>query len=118
MALWLIVTIVPGFSIRGGFAWSVCAMAVGLSNGLARTAVVFYRMPLRLSAIWGLSLAMNGVVVALLAMFIERVAISGAPAAATGWIFMAGLAVATTLHVGPDGRWVPLIPANPRRAAS
>lgn len=117
LALWLVSAAVPGVGIGGAGAWLICALAVGLSNGLARTAVVFYVLPLRLGTIVVLSLAMNAAVLALLAVLPGGVAIDGAVAAVIGWLAVAGSASAATLYIGPDGTLYSLIPANRRRAA-
>ena len=117
LSLGLIVAVVPGIGIEGAGAWSICALAVGLGNGLARTAIVFYVLPLRLGTVAGLSLAMNAVVLALLAVLLDGVAIEGAAAAVIGWLAMAGLASAATVYIGPHGRLYSLIPASRQRAA-
>ena len=116
-SLWLVAAAVPGVGIDGGAAWLICALAVGLSNGLARTAIVFYVLPLRLGTVAGLSLAMNAAVPALLAALLDGVAVDGVFAAVAGWLALAGLASAVTLYIGPDGTLRPLIPASRRRAA-
>ena len=112
LSLWLVVAAVPGIGIEGSGAWSICVLAVGLSNGLARTAIVFYILPLRVGTVAGLSLAINAVVLALLAVFLDGVAIEGAVAAVIGWLAMAGLASAATLYIGPDGTLRSLMPAD------
>jgi len=117
LSLGLIVALVPEFGIQGAGAWLICALGVGLSNGLARTAVVFYVLPLRLGTVAGLSLAMNAGVLALLAVLLDGVAIEGAVAAVIGWLVLAGLASAATLYIGPDGRLYSLIPSSRQRAA-
>ena len=117
LTLGLVSAVVPGIGIEGAGAWLICALAVGLSNGLARTAIVFYVLPLRLWTIVGLSLAMNAVVLALLAVLLDRVAIEGAVAAVLGWLALGGLASAATLYIGPDGTLYSLIPASRQRAA-
>ena len=117
ISLWLIVTVVPEFGIEGAGARLICALAIGLSNGLARTAIVFYVLPLRLGTVAALSVAMNAVLLALLAVLVDGVAIEGAVAAVIGWFAMAGLASAATLYIGPDGRIYPLIPESRQRAA-
>ena len=117
LSLGLASAVMPGFGIEGAGAWLICALAVGLSNGLARTAIVFYVLPLRLGTVAGLSLAMNAVVFALLAVLPGGVAIEGAVAAVIGWLVMAGLASVATLYIGPDGRLYSLIPASRQRAA-
>lgn len=117
LSLWLIVAVVPGIAMGGAGAWLICALAVGLSNGLARTAIVFYVLPLRLATIAALSLAMNAVILALLAVLLDGVAIEGAVAAVIGWLALAGLASVATLYIGPDGRLYSLIPASRQRAA-
>ncbi len=117
LSLWLVSAVVPGFSIVGAGAWLICALAAGLSNGLARTAIVFYVLPLRLRTVVLLSLAMNAALLAFLAILLDGVAFDGATAAAIGWFVLAGLASVTTLYVGPDGTLYPLIPANRRHAA-
>lgn len=117
LSLWLVEAVVPGIGIKGAGAWLIGALAVGLSNGLARTAVIFYVLPLRLWTVAGLSLAMNAVLLALLAGLLDGVAIEGAAAAVIGWLALAGLASAATLHIDPDGKLYPLIPASRRRAA-
>ena len=116
LSLWLVAAAVPGIGIGGVAAWLICALAVGLSNGLARTAIVFYVLPLRLRTVAGLSLAMNAALLALLAFSLDGVAIDSAAAAVIGWLAMAGLTSIVTLYVGPDGTLRPLIPANRRRA--
>ncbi|MDE0003496.1 MAG: phage holin family protein [Rhodospirillaceae bacterium] len=117
LALWLVSAAVPGVGIEGAGAWLICALAVGLSNGLARTAVVFYVLPLRLGTMVVLSLAMNAVVLALLAVLPGGIAIDGAVAAVIGWLAVAGLASAATLCIGPDGTLHSLIPVSRCRAA-
>ncbi|MDD9999621.1 MAG: phage holin family protein [Rhodospirillaceae bacterium] len=117
ISLWLIVTVVPEFGIEGAGAWLICVLAIGLSNGLARTAIVFYVLPLRLGTVAALSVAMNAVLLALLAVLVDGVAIEGAVAAVIGWFAMAGLASAATLYIGPDGRIYPLIPESRQSAA-
>ena len=117
LSLWLIVAVVPGIGIEGAGAWSICALVVGLSNGLARTAVMFYVLPLRFGTIAGLSLAINAVVLALLAVVLDGVAIEGAVAAGIGWLALAGLASAATLYIGPDGTLYALIPARRQHVA-
>ena len=117
LSLWLVSAAVPGISVAGAGAWLICTPAVGLSNGLARSAIVFYVLPLRLTTVAGLSLAMNAVLLALLAYLLDGVAIGGAAAAAIGWLLLAGLASLTTLYIGPDGTLHPLIPANWQHAA-
>lgn len=117
LSLWLVSAAVPGMGIEGAGAWLICALAVALSNGLARTAVVFYVLPLRLGTIAGLSLAINAVVLSLLAVLLDGVAIEGAVAAVIGWLALAGLASAATLYIGPDGTLYSLIPASRQRAA-
>ena len=117
LSLWLVCVAVPGFSIAGAGAWLICAPAAGLGNGLARTVIVFYVLPLRLGTVVALSLAMNAALLALLAFLLDGVAVEGAVAAATCWLALAGLASVTTLYIGPDGTLYPLIPANRRRAA-
>lgn len=118
LSLWLVSAAVPGFSIVGTGAWLICATAAGLSNGLARTAIVFYVLPLRLGTVAGLSLAINAALLAFLAFLLDGVAVDGATAAVIGWLVLAGLASVTTLYIGPDGTLHPLIPANRRRATS
>ena len=115
ISLWLVEAAVPGFSLQGGVAWLVGALAVGLSNGLARTAIVFYLFPLRLGMILGLLLAVNAVLLALLTVLLEGFAISSALAALIGWLAMAGMASLATLHIGPDGTWYSMIPGRQRR---
>ena len=117
LSLWLVVAAVPGFSIDGGGAWLSCALALGLSNGLARTAIVFYILPLRKKTVASLSLAMNAGVLALLAVLLEGVALEGAVAAAIGWLALSGLAAVATLYIGPDGTLHPLTPADRQHAA-
>lgn len=117
LSLWLVEVVVPGISIEGAGAWLICAMTVGLSNGLTRTAIVFYVLPLRPGTVAGLSLAMNAMLLALLAVLLDGVAIKGAVAAVIGWLAMAGLASAASLYVGPDGTLYPLIPESRQRAA-
>ena len=117
LSLWLVEFAVPGVGIEGEVAWLICALAVGLSNGLARTAVVFYVLPLRLMTIGGLSLAMNAAVLALLAVFLEGFVVEGAVFAAVGWLAVAGLVSVTTLYIGPDATLNSLIPANRQQAA-
>ena len=117
ISLGLVSAAVPGIVIEGPGAWLISALAVGLSNGLARTAIVFYVLPLRLGTIAGLSLAINVVVLALLAVLPDGVAMGGAGAAIIVWLAMAGLASAVTLYIGPDGTLYSLIPASRRRAA-
>ena len=117
LALWLVFAAVPGVGIEGAGAWLICALAAGLSNGLARTAVVFYVLPLRLGTIVVLSLAMNAAVLALLAVLPGGVAIDGVVAAVIGWLALGGLASAATLYIGPDGTLYSLIPASRQRAA-
>ena len=114
LSLWLIVAVVPGIGMESAGAWLICALAVGLGNGLARTAIVFYVLPLRLGTIAALSLTM---ILALLAVLLDGVAIEGAVAAVIGCLAMAGLASAATLYIGPDGSLYPLIPARRQRAA-
>ena len=118
VSLWLVAIAVPGFSIRGGGAWLVCAVAVGLSNGLLRTAIVFYLAPLRLGAIAGLALALNAVVLALLAISFEGVVIEGVLAGVICWFVLAGVVSVITLYIGPDGRFYSLIPASRPPSAS
>ena len=117
LSLWLVSAAVPGMDIEGAGAWLICALAVGLSNGLARTAMMFYVLPLRLGIIGGLSLAINAVVLSLLAVLLNGVAIEGAVAAVIGWLALAGLASAATLYIGPDGTLNSLIPASRQRGA-
>ncbi len=117
LSLWLIVAVVPGIGMESAGAWLICALAVGLGNGLARTAIVFYVLPLRLRTIAALSLTMNAVILALLAVLLDGVAIEGAVAAVIDCLAMAGLASAATLYIGPDGSLYPLIPASRQRAA-
>ena len=117
LSLWLVCAAITGFSVAGAGVWLICAPVVGLSNGLVRTAIVFYVLPLRLRTVAGLSLAMNAVLIALLAFFLDGVAIDGVVPAAIGWLALAGLASVMTLYVGPDGTLHPLIPANRRHAA-
>ena len=117
LSLWLVSAAVPGFSISGAGAWIICAPVVGLSNGLARTAIVFYVLPLRSRTVAGFSLSMNAALLALLAFLPDGVAIDGAAAAAIGWLVLAGLTSVSTLYIGPDGTLYPLIPANRRHAA-
>ena len=117
LSLWLVSAAVPGFGIAGAGAWLICAAAAGLSNGLARTAIVFYVLPLRLRTVAGLSLATNAALLALLAFLLDGVTIDSTAAAAIGWLALAGLASVTTLYIGPDGTFYPLIPANRRHAA-
>lgn len=117
LSLWLVSAAVPGFSVAGAGAWLICAPAVGLSNGLARTAIVFYVLPLRLRTVAGLSLAINAALLAPLAVVLDGIAIDGAIAAATGWLALAALSSVTALTIGPDGMLYPLIPANRRHAA-
>ena len=117
LALWLVVAAVPGIGVEGGGAWSICASAVGLSNGWARTVIVFYILPLRPATIAGMSLAINAAVPAVLAISLEGVAIGGAVAAVVGWLAMAGLAAVATLYIGPDATLRSLIPATRRQAA-
>ena len=116
-SLWLVSAAVPGFRISGAGAWLICATVVGLSNGLARTAIVFYVLPLRLRTVAGLSLAINAALLALLAVLLDGVAIDGAVPATVGWLALAALSSVTTLYIGPDGTLYPLIPANRRHAA-
>ena len=118
VSLWLVAVAIPGFSIRGGGAWLVCALAVGLSNGLLRTAIVFYLVPLGLGAIAGLSLALNALVIALLAVLLAGVVIESALAAVIGWFVRAGVASVITQYIGPDGRFYSLIPASRPPSAS
>lgn len=117
LALWLVAAAVPGFSVAGAGAWLICGPAVGLSNGLVRTAIVFYVLPLRLRTVAGLSLAINAALLALLAFLPDGVAIDDAAAAAIGWLALAALASVATLFIGPDGTFRPLIPANRQHAA-
>ena len=117
LSLWLVSAAVPGMDIEGAGAWLICALAVGLSNGLARTAMMFYVLPLRLGIIGGLSLAINAVVLSLLAVLLNGVAIEGAVAAVIGWLALAGQASAATLYIGPDGTLNSLIPASRQRGA-
>ena len=117
LSLWLIDAVIPGIGIEGAGAWLICALAVGLSNGLARTAVMFYVLPLRLGTVAGLLLAMNAVLLALLAVLLDGVALGGAVAAVVGWITLAGSASAATLYIGPDGTLYSLIPASRQHAA-
>ncbi len=117
LSLWLVSAAVPGFSIAGEGAWLISALAVGLSNGLARTAIVFYVLPLRLRTVAGMSLALNAALLALLALLLDGVAIDGPVAAAIGWLVLAGLTSVTTLYIGPEGTLHALIPANRQHAA-
>ena len=117
LALWLVSAAVPGIGVAGGGAWLTCALAAGLSNGLTRTVIVFYILPLRLATIAGLSLAINAAVLAVLAISLEGVAIGGAVAAVAGWLAMGGLATVVTLYIGPDATLYPLIPATRRQTA-
>ena len=117
ISLWLVEVAVPGFSIQGGVAWSIGALAVGLGNGLARTVIVFYLFPLRLGMILGLLLAVNAALLALLTVLLEGVAIGGALAALIGWLAMAGMASLVTLYIGPDGTLYSMIPGRQRRTA-
>ena len=114
-SLWLVAAAVPGISIQGGGAWLISALAVGLSNGLARTVIVFYVLPLRLRAVVGLSLAMHAVVPGILAVSFEGVVIGNAFAAVIGWLVLAGLASLITLYIGPDGTLYSLLPVRQRR---
>ena len=116
ISLGLVFAAVPGIVIEGPGAWLIGALAVGLSNGLARTAIVFYVLPLRLGTIAGLSLAINAVVLAILAVLPDGIAIEGAGAAIIGWLALGGLASAITLYIGPDGKLCSLIPASRQRA--
>ncbi len=118
VSLWLVAVAIPGFSIRGGGAWLVCALAVGLSNGLLRTAIVFYLVPLGLGAIAGLSLALNALVIALLAVLLAGVVIESALAAVIGWFVLAGVASVITQYIGPDGKFYLLFPASRPPSAS
>lgn len=117
-SLWLVAAAIPGISIRGAGTWLICALAVGLSNGLARTLIVFYQLPLRLEAIAGLSLALNAVVLAILAVSFGGVAFGGAFAAVIGWFALAGMASLITLYIGPDGTLASLLPVRQRRTGS
>lgn len=117
LSLWLTVAVVPQFGIEGAGTWLICALAAGLCNGVARTAIVFYVLPLRLGTVAGLSLAMNAALLALLTALLDGVAIEGAAATVIGWLALAGLASAATLHIGPDGTLYSLIPASRQRAA-
>ena len=117
ISLWLVEAAVPGFSIQGGVAWLIGALAIGLGNGLARTVIVFYLFPLRLGTILCLSLAVNAALLALLTVLLERVAISGALAALIGWLAMAAMVSLVTLYVGPDGTLYSMIPGRQRRTA-
>ena len=117
-SLWLVVISVPGISIQGGGAWLIGALAVGLSNGLARTVIVFYLLPLRLGTVAGLSLAINAVVLGILAVSFEGVAIGNAFAAVIGWLALAGLTSAITLYIGPDGTLHSLMPAKQRHTGA
>ena len=116
-SLWLVFAAVPGIGIAGGDDWPVCALAVGLSSGLTRTVIVFYVLPLRLGTVAGLSLALNAVVMGLLAALVDGFAVEGAVAAVIGWLALAGLVSLVTLYIGPNGTLYSLIPASRRRAA-
>ena len=117
ISLWLVEIAVPGFSIQGGVAWSIGALAVGLGNGLVRTAIVFYLFPLRLGMILCLLLAVNAVLLALFTVLLEGFAIGGALSGLVGWLAMAGMASVVTLYIGPDGTLYSMIPRRQRRAA-
>ena len=117
LSLGLVSAAVPGIVIEGPGTWLISALAVGVSNGLARTAIVFYVLPLRLGTIAGLSLAINAVVLALLAVLLDGIAIEGAGAAVLGWLALGGLASAATLYIDPDGTLYSLIPASRQHAA-
>lgn len=116
LTLVLVSVAVPGIGIEGVGAWLICALAVGPSNGLARTAIVFYVLPLRPWTIAGLSLAINAVVLALLAVLLDGVAMEGVFAAVIGWLALAGQASAATLYIGPDGTLYSLIPGSRQQA--
>ena len=117
VALSLIVFAVPGINIEGAAAWLISTLAMGLSNGLARTAIVFYVLPLTVRSIVLLSLTVNAAALATIALLLEGVEITGAVAALIGWVAVAVAAVPVTLFIGPDGTFQMLIPARNGRSA-
>lgn len=113
-ALWLAASWLPGIAIEGVGAWCAGAAVIGLGNGWSRTAVVFYRMPLTVGTVALLSLAVNGVALALLDIGLDGFSLSGGIAALAGWLILAALIVPVTLFIGPDGAFRALIPARRR----
>ena len=116
LALWLVVSLVPGVTIQGAGGWLFSALLVGLSNGLVRTVVVFYRLPLAVPVILMLLLALNGVSLALLWAVTGEIAVSGMLPACMAWLSLTALACLVTLYIGPDGTLRMLIPARDRDA--
>ncbi len=116
LALWLVVSLVPGVTIQGAGGWLLSALLVGLSNGLVRTVVVFYRLPLAVPVILMLLLVLNGVSLALLWAVTGEIAVSGMFPACMAWLSLTALACLVTLYIGPDGTLRMLIPARDRDA--
>ena len=115
-ALWLTVIAVPGVNIDGAAAWLVSGLAMGMSNGLARTAIVYYMLSLTVRSIALFLFTVNAVALAAIALLLEGVEIAGAGAAFNGCVAVAGASVLVTLFVGPDGTVRKLIPARNGRA--
>ena len=118
LALWLVVSLLPGVTIQGTAGWLFSALLVGLSNGMVRTVVVFYRLPLAVSVILMLLLALNGVSLTLLCVAINEIAVSGMLPASMAWLSLTALACLVTLFIGPDGTLRMLIPARKRDTVS
>ena len=111
-ALWLTVITVPGVNIDGAAAWLVSGLAMGMSNGLARTAIVYYLLPLTVRSIALFLFTVNATALAAIALLLEGVEIAGAVAAFNAWVAVAGASILVTLFVGPDGTVRILIPAR------
>ena len=114
LALWLVAVLVPDVRVDGIGAWLGCALTIGLINGLSRTVIVFYVLPLSVLLIGPLVLALNGALLAVLTLVFEGVEFVGLAAALLGWIVLAAVAFLATWYIGPEGRFQSLVATRSR----
>ncbi len=116
LALWAVATALPNFTIAGIGAWLGSALAIGAANGLVRTVVVFYVLPLTVTVVGPLLLALNAVLLASLAVIFEGIEFGGAVAGLVGWAAIAGTATLATWFIGPEGGLRTLVATRSRNS--
>ena len=107
--LWLASALVPGLRIEGVGTLLGAAVLLGITNAIVRPLVILLTLPITVLTLGLFLLVVNGLMLWLVASFLDGFALAGLLPAMLGSIVVSLTGWVASWYVGPDGRFQILI---------
>lgn len=107
--LWIASAIVPGLRIQGIETLLGAALLLGLANAVVRPLVILLTLPITVLTLGLFLLVINGMMLLLVASFLNGFTLAGFLPAILGSIVVSLTGWVASWYVGPDGRFEVLV---------